>query len=120
MITFNNTDYTSISSNMIMNVGKRCEYEHCRTIDFLPFFCKYCKHTYCLEHRTISGHECQKYSDINHNLSVPEKINRPKYIKCQGNGCNGLVENTLLNLMIAKCQKCEKVRCPNCRINHKH
>ena len=39
-------------------IGTQCEYEYCRQLDFLPFLCQSCRHTYCLDHRTESSHHC--------------------------------------------------------------
>ncbi|UNI13332.1 hypothetical protein JDV02_000087 [Purpureocillium takamizusanense] len=39
-------------------VGKHCQYEYCNQLDFLPFLCQSCGKTYCLDHRTESGHKC--------------------------------------------------------------
>jgi len=40
------------------NLGERCDLEGCRQLDFLPFKCEGCHHSYCLEHRTAAGHHC--------------------------------------------------------------
>lgn len=40
---------------LLLNSGNSC-----RQRDFLPFTCDCCKQVYCLEHRTYSGHNCQK------------------------------------------------------------
>lgn len=39
-------------------VGKNCEYEYCRQLDFLPFFCQSCQKTFCLDHRSETTHKC--------------------------------------------------------------
>ena len=39
-------------------VGKHCQYEYCNQLDFLPFLCQSCGKTFCLDHRTESGHKC--------------------------------------------------------------
>ncbi|ORY58159.1 uncharacterized protein BCR38DRAFT_448252 [Pseudomassariella vexata] len=39
-------------------IGKHCEFEYCNQLDFLPFFCQSCKHTFCLDHRTETAHKC--------------------------------------------------------------
>ncbi|MCJ1354428.1 MAG: hypothetical protein MMC33_004416 [Icmadophila ericetorum] len=41
-------------------IGAHCHYEYCNQLDFLPFRCESCKHTFCLEHRTESGHKCTR------------------------------------------------------------
>jgi len=42
------------------NLGKHCFEPTCRQIDFLPFTCKFCTNTYCLEHREFKAHNCPK------------------------------------------------------------
>lgn len=41
-------------------IGAHCEYSYCNQLDFLPFKCQSCAHTFCLEHRTEDGHDCTK------------------------------------------------------------
>lgn len=110
-------DWTDKSSDMIMNVGKICEYELCKTLDFLPFECKLCKKSFCIEHRLPISHECTKYIDINFTFKdAPIKItNKPKYIQCKINNCKNVVENNTISLILAKCNKCNKIRCGTCR-----
>ncbi|KAK3319055.1 hypothetical protein B0H66DRAFT_558671 [Apodospora peruviana] len=39
-------------------IGTHCELSYCNQLDFLPFFCQSCRHTFCLDHRTESAHKC--------------------------------------------------------------
>lgn len=39
-------------------IGRNCQYEFCRQLDFLPFRCESCRGTFCLEHRTETAHNC--------------------------------------------------------------
>jgi predicted nucleic acid binding AN1-type Zn finger protein len=39
-------------------IGHHCEYTYCNQLDFLPFRCESCRHTFCLDHRTETAHEC--------------------------------------------------------------
>ncbi|KAL1975757.1 hypothetical protein VTN31DRAFT_4149 [Thermomyces dupontii] len=41
-------------------IGRNCDYQYCRQLDFLPFRCASCGGTFCLQHRTEAAHECQK------------------------------------------------------------
>lgn len=38
--------------------GAFCESEHCHHLDFLPFRCQFCDHTYCLDHYRPEDHHC--------------------------------------------------------------
>ena len=40
------------------NLGKHCSDSTCRQKDFLPFQCKFCDKTYCLDHRSTAAHSC--------------------------------------------------------------
>eukprot|EP00455_Lapot_gusevi_P051422 TRINITY_DN765_c0_g1_i2.p1 TRINITY_DN765_c0_g1~~TRINITY_DN765_c0_g1_i2.p1 ORF type:complete len:196 (-),score=2.44 TRINITY_DN765_c0_g1_i2:206-793(-) len=48
----------SESKEMIVGLGKHCSYSTCKQLDFLPYVCDFCSHTYCLEHRSERSHEC--------------------------------------------------------------
>jgi predicted nucleic acid binding AN1-type Zn finger protein len=39
-------------------IGKHCQFEYCNQLDFLPFLCQSCNKTFCLDHRTETGHKC--------------------------------------------------------------
>ncbi|KAM7215976.1 AN1-type zinc finger protein 1 [Rhypophila decipiens] len=39
-------------------IGTHCELPECNQLDFLPFFCQSCRHTFCLDHRTETAHKC--------------------------------------------------------------
>ncbi|KAG1347619.1 zinc finger AN1 and C2H2 domain-containing stress-associated protein 16 [Cocos nucifera] len=40
------------------DLGKHCNVEDCRQIDFLPFTCDRCNKVFCLEHRSYTKHLC--------------------------------------------------------------
>lgn len=40
----------------IMDLGKNCH--QCHDLDFLPFHCEFCNHTYCSKHRSAELHNC--------------------------------------------------------------
>jgi len=115
----NEIDWTDKNSNMMMNVGKKCCYYNCNILDILPFKCKYCKNIYCIDHRTQLSHKCSEYIDKNWKPLPTNTIKKLNYIKCQIKNCNNLIENKLVPLMLAKCNKCNKIRCSNCRIDKK-
>ncbi|RDW80582.1 hypothetical protein BP5796_05280 [Coleophoma crateriformis] len=39
-------------------IGAHCQYTFCNQLDFLPFRCESCHGTFCLDHRSESGHKC--------------------------------------------------------------
>ena len=113
-------NWTDKSANMAMNVGKKCMFDNCGIVDMLPFECKYCKFFFCQDHRMTTSHNCTKFVDENWKpLDTSNKKIEPRYLKCQISGCTHMVENRTLNLMLAKCNKCNVVRCSDCRIMNK-
>jgi predicted nucleic acid binding AN1-type Zn finger protein len=40
----------------IYDVGKHCALKECNQLDYLPFACKYCNKSYCLEHKDCKHH----------------------------------------------------------------
>lgn len=112
-------DWTSKSADMVMKVGKKCTFDTCGLIDMLPFNCKYCKMDFCLDHRTPTLHKCDKYVDLNWKPVETNQKLEPKYIRCQISNCTHLIENKIICLMLAKCNKCNTVRCSTCRTDKK-
>lgn len=52
------TSYVKMDTADATLIGKHCEFEYCNQLDFLPFFCQSCKHTYCGDHRSETAHKC--------------------------------------------------------------
>ncbi|KAH8681118.1 AN1-like zinc finger protein [Xylariales sp. PMI_506] len=52
------TSYVEMDTSDATLVGTHCQFEYCNQLDFLPFFCQSCKHTFCLDHRTETAHKC--------------------------------------------------------------
>lgn len=48
----------------ILNLGKHCF--KCNLLDFLPFHCEFCNHTYCSRHRTLETHNCVGRTEKRH------------------------------------------------------
>mmetsp|Transcript_73288 Transcript_73288/g.203102 ORF Transcript_73288/g.203102 Transcript_73288/m.203102 type:complete len:399 (+) Transcript_73288:43-1239(+) len=42
------------------HIGAHCDHPDCRQQDFLPFTCDACDGTFCLAHRTYTGHACTR------------------------------------------------------------
>jgi len=55
-----------LDRNEMLDIGKHCEEASCNQIDFLPFKCGYCRHTFCSEHWKPSQHDCleEKLADV--------------------------------------------------------
>ena len=62
------------------DLDARCEFSECRRLEYLLYFCEYCKHHYCMYHQKVSDHNCSNYRE---NI-VNKKSKKTKYIsyKC--------------------------------------
>lgn len=52
----------------ILNLGKHCF--KCNELDFLPFHCEFCNHTYCSNHRSLEVHNCVGRTEKEHTAKV--------------------------------------------------
>ncbi|KAL1901174.1 hypothetical protein Cpir12675_000664 [Ceratocystis pirilliformis] len=59
----NDTSYVNMKDHEASLVGTHCELPECNKLDFLPFHCQSCRHTYCLDHRTETAHRCANEGD---------------------------------------------------------
>ncbi|RFU29047.1 hypothetical protein B7463_g7291, partial [Scytalidium lignicola] len=57
--TTDDTSYTTMDEKDPTLIGKHCQFEYCNQLDFLPFRCQSCRGTFCLDHRTETGHHCK-------------------------------------------------------------
>ncbi|KAG0283676.1 zinc finger, AN1-type domain [Linnemannia gamsii] len=51
-------------------VGAHCDSASCQSLDFLPFQCTFCQHTFCSNHRLPADHACTNWSMESHANSV--------------------------------------------------
>jgi predicted nucleic acid binding AN1-type Zn finger protein len=100
------------------SIGRHCQFEFCRQLDFLPFRCESCRGTFCLEHRTESAHKCARegewarrqqqkpgWAGAGQAAGQAEKPNIYNTNQCAHVACKTLI-NTL---------KDPGVTCPDCR-----
>lgn len=125
-----------------MNIGKLCEYQRCYCNDFLPFFCRYCKKNYCLEHSSPIYHECKNTKDLDlisiecptcnitiklyHNEDKKDileihnknctKISNKLYKKCGKISCT----NKMTYSNTFRCKYCDKDVCLQHRFQEEH
>lgn len=52
------TSFTQMADADLESIGRNCQYEYCRQLDFLPFRCESCRGTFCSDHRTETAHKC--------------------------------------------------------------
>uniref|UniRef100_UPI00398EC166 AN1-type zinc finger protein 1 n=1 Tax=Pristiophorus japonicus TaxID=55135 RepID=UPI00398EC166 len=89
-----------------LEVGKRCEVQHCQQLDFLPFVCDGCSGTYCLEHRSKDIHGCSGVCL----RKEPVKSEGTSSYKCTYKSCK------TKELVPVICSYCEKHFC----LGHRH
>jgi hypothetical protein len=44
------------------NLGQHCTLDDCHQLDFLPFPCKKCTGTFCLDHHKYAAHACEGHA----------------------------------------------------------
>lgn len=47
------------------NIGAHCNYKNCNEKDFLPFKCPFCGKIYCIDHKSVDQHNCEKSNQNN-------------------------------------------------------
>ncbi|KAK5467576.1 hypothetical protein LTS15_000549 [Exophiala xenobiotica] len=109
-------------------IGKHCEFAYCHQLDFLPFRCDSCHHTFCLDHRTETAHKCPRAGEWASNRrrnSVGRASNtstpRPDHsnaVQCSNPTCKTFI-NTLQNTGV-HCQYCNRGYCLKHRMREDH
>eukprot|EP00808_Paulinella_micropora_P019817 g4236.t1 len=109
-------------------LGKYCVAEGCGQKDFLPFTCKYCQGSFCLQHQSIRDHGCSKAPDKVLSEASPsaetvttkerkDKKEKAKKdaLRCRAAGCK---ERTAFNLH--NCKHCRHLVCLSHRLAWDH
>ncbi|PRP86467.1 AN1-type zinc finger protein [Planoprotostelium fungivorum] len=110
------------------HVGRHCEYNGCKQLDFLPFNCAGCHHTHCLDHRTYDAHKCPKKPAEEGVISCP--LCEKPLCAANRNDINAIVDKHITEgcktqpnrVLSHKCSRkgCKKselidIRCKECR-----
>ena len=56
----------------ILAIGRQCSHTSCLLVDFLPFKCQHCAHSFCAEHFKPESHNCPKYDESKYNRVTPD------------------------------------------------
>lgn len=108
-------------------VGAHCQYKYCHQLDFLPFRCESCKGTFCLDHRTETGHECAKAgawaaSRRDNSSSTPRPTTGKPTLatgtQCSHPSCKTFI-NTHSSVGVA-CTSCSRTYCLKHRLREDH
>ncbi|MCJ1314756.1 hypothetical protein MMC15_000068 [Xylographa vitiligo] len=110
-------------------IGAHCQYTYCNQLDFLPFRCESCKHTFCLDHRTETAHKCaragewaaarRKATEASTNGTSSNGRPTPATgTQCSHPQCKTYI-NTLSAVAVA-CQTCNRQYCLKHRLREEH
>ena len=100
----------------LMSLGKHCQEETCKQLDFLPFHCDSCKAPFCVDHFQPDRHNCK--SRIIKDSKLPQCPLCNKYIE---KGTKNVDDNTQVERHIMSgctalvVQKPKKNRCSEAR-----
>ncbi|MCJ1405927.1 hypothetical protein MMC11_009161, partial [Xylographa trunciseda] len=110
-------------------IGAHCQYTYCNQLDFLPFRCESCKHTFCLDHRTETAHKCahagawaaarRKATETTTNASSQSgKPSPATATQCSHPQCKTYI-NTFSAVGVA-CENCNRQYCLKHRLGEEH
>ncbi|KAI9055332.1 hypothetical protein LZ554_000291 [Drepanopeziza brunnea f. sp. 'monogermtubi'] len=119
--------YTTMDEKDPTLIGTHCQYTYCNQLDFLPFRCESCRGTYCLDHRSETGHQCHKAGEWaaqrrRANLSTPSlgagkmmaEVEKP----CASPACKTLIGTSLSTSV--HCSTCNRDYCLKHRLKEDH
>lgn len=108
-------------------IGAHCQYAYCNQLDFLPFRCESCRGTFCLEHRSETGHRCPKAGEWaarrrKANLTKPSlgagksmaEVEKP----CASPKCSTVIGTSLSTAV--HCSSCNRDYCLKHRLKEDH
>lgn len=115
----------------MQQIGTHCSEPRCVQLDFLPFDCKGCGKTFCLEHRSFTSHHCPNSTGLMALVcpicgkvvkSNPGDDPNQKVDYHISKGCSQDTiseENTTFKCSLSGCKKTEvlEIRCLDCRRN---
>ncbi|CAL3965052.1 hypothetical protein PZA11_002110 [Diplocarpon coronariae] len=119
--------FTSMNEKDPTLLGTHCQYTYCNQLDFLPFRCESCLGTYCLDHRSETGHKCPKAGEWAErrrraNLSTPSlgagKIMAEIEKPCASPACKAIIGTSLSTSV--HCSMCNRDYCLKHRMKEDH
>ncbi|MCJ1284573.1 hypothetical protein MMC26_003906 [Xylographa opegraphella] len=121
--------YTTMDKDLEA-IGAHCQYTYCNQLDFLPFRCESCKHTFCLDHRTETAHKCAHAGEWaaarRKAVETTSKTGTPlagKPTPATGTQCSHPQCKTYINTLSAvgvACQTCNRQYCLKHRLREEH
>lgn len=127
------TTFTQMADVDLESIGRNCEFEYCRQLDFLPFRCESCRGTFCLEHRTETAHKCshpgewarrkREQSQTPPNIGSGSRRPTVKSTVYNSDQCSHPQCKTLVNTPTSvgvHCEKCHRNYCLQHRLREGH
>ena len=119
------SSFTMIGDRDLEAIGAHCHYTYCNQLDFLPFRCESCKHTYCLDHRTETAHACpQAGAWAAARRAKPSMLDSPaKPTLATGTQCSHPTCKTYVNTHTSvgvACPTCNRTYCLKHRLGEDH
>ncbi|KAI1618148.1 hypothetical protein EDD36DRAFT_425740 [Exophiala viscosa] len=123
------SSYTTMDRD-VEAIGRHCEFAYCHQLDFLPFHCDSCNHTFCLDHRTETAHQCPRAGEWARsrrrnsvgrpttNTPSPGRPNASNATQCSDPKCKTFI-NTLQNTGV-HCPQCNRNYCLKHRMREDH
>ncbi|KAH6720342.1 hypothetical protein DL95DRAFT_378943 [Leptodontidium sp. 2 PMI_412] len=121
------TSFTTMDEKDPTLIGAHCQYTYCNQLDFLPFRCESCRGTFCLDHRSESGHHCAKAGEWaakrrRANLSTPSlgagKLMSEVEKPCASPTCKTIIGTSLSTSV--HCSTCNRDYCLKHRLKEDH
>ena len=121
--------YTAMDKD-VEAIGAHCEFAYCHQLDFLPFRCDSCHHTFCLDHRSETTHKCthagewaknRRRNSIGRATSNAPSAGKPNLAnatQCSNPTCKTFI-NTIQNTGV-HCQNCNRQYCLKHRMREDH
>jgi len=122
--------YTQMDSADLEAIGAHCEFAYCNQLDFLPFRCDSCHHTFCLDHRSETAHKCshagewaknRRRNSVGQPTSNIPSAQKPTLLtasQCSEPKCKTFI-NTLQNTGV-HCPNCNRQYCLKHRFREEH
>ena len=111
-------------------IGAHCELEYCNVLDFLPFRCDSCHHTFCLDHRSETAHKCthagewarnRRRNEVGRATSNAPSLGKPNVrnaTQCSNPTCKTFI-HTMQNTGV-HCTTCNRDYCLKHRMREDH
>jgi AN1-type zinc finger protein 1 len=122
--------FTEMHDDDLEAIGAHCQFPYCHQLDFLPFRCDSCHHTFCLDHRSETAHKCAHAGEWAKNrrknsvgaatasLPATQKPTVLTATQCSEPKCKTLI-NTLQNTGV-HCPNCNRQYCLKHRFREEH